>query len=77
LHVECAVFQPWNSNRHFKSSATQSCCVRHNGKERTFVVAKGCIEDDGGRTLAVMPKSTSQISPRRAFGMVGLGFVVG
>ena len=30
-----------------------------------------------GRTLAVMPKSTSQTSPRRAFGMFDLGFVVG
>jgi len=29
-----------------------------------------------GRTLAVMPRSTSQTSPRRAFGIFGLGFVV-
>src|ERR1039458_4920615 len=30
-----------------------------------------------GRTLAVMPKSTSQTSPRRTFGIFGLGLVVG
>jgi hypothetical protein len=27
--------------------------------------------------LVVMPKSTNQTSPRRAFGIFGLGFIVG
>ena len=43
----------------------------HAGRTLSYM-----LQMTAGRTLEVMPRSTSQTSPRRAFDIFGLGFVV-